>query len=85
MQNEVTDRSRIEAGWHSRGFSCGLWVDSPGQRWEDYVHATDELLMVLEGELDLEMQGRAFRPKPGDEVFNVGGMTARWLYGYKGN
>ena len=88
-------RSKIEQDWQSRGFSCGLWVDPPGQVWEDYVHATDELLMVLEGELELEMQGRVFRPKVGEEVFipgsvthsvrNVGGTTAQWLYGYKGN
>jgi mannose-6-phosphate isomerase-like protein (cupin superfamily) len=84
---------RIERGWRARGFSCDLWVDPPGRVWEGYVHATDELLMVLEGELEVEMQGRRFRPKTGEEVFipahvthsvrNVGGTTARWLYGYK--
>lgn len=87
------DRAHVESEWRARGFSCGLWVDPPGQVWEDYVHSTDELLMVLEGELELEMQGRTFRPKNGEEVFiparaahsvrNVGGTTARWLYGYK--
>jgi mannose-6-phosphate isomerase-like protein (cupin superfamily) len=87
------NRTEIEKSWHSRGFSCDLWVDPPGQVWEDYVHSVDELLMVVEGELELEMQGRTFRPKPGEEVFipanvvhsvrNVGGTTARWLYGYK--
>jgi len=84
---------RIERDWRARGFSCDLWVDPPGRVWEGYVHATDELLMVLEGELEVEMQGRRFRPKTGEEVFipahvthsvrNVGGTTARWLYGYK--
>lgn len=87
------DYKKIEQNWHSRGFSCGLWVDPPGQMWEDYIHQTDELVMVLEGELELEMQGRVFRPKIGEEVLipakaahsvrNVGGTTARWLYGYK--
>ena len=84
---------QVEKDWEQRGFSCGLWIDPPGQVWEDYVHGTDELLMVLEGELELEMQGRTWRPKQGEEVFipaqvthsvrNVGGTTARWLYGYK--
>ena len=88
------DRIQVERDWHSRGFSCGLWVDPPGQMWEDYVHSMDELLMVLEGELELELQGRTFRPKQGEEVLisahvrhtvrNVGGTTARWFYGYKG-
>jgi mannose-6-phosphate isomerase-like protein (cupin superfamily) len=87
------DRKHVESEWHGRGFSCGLWVDPPGQVWEDYVHATDELLMIVEGDLELEMQGRRFRPKKGGEVFipacvphsvrNVGGTTAQWLYGYK--
>ena len=86
-------QSEIECDWWARGFSCGLWVDPPGQVWEDYVHATDELLMVLEGELELEMKGRVFRPQQGEEVFipaqvihsvrNVGDTAARWLYGYK--
>ena len=89
----TADRAHIERDWRARGFSCGLWVDPPGQVWEDYVHSADELLMVLEGELELEMQGRTFRPKNGEEVLiparvthsvrNVGSMTARWLYGYK--
>lgn len=92
----LTDKNllQVEQDCHSRGFSCGPWVDPPGQLWEDYVHSMDELLMVLEGELELEMQGRTFRPKQGEEVLiparvrhmvrNVGGTTARWLYGYKG-
>lgn len=89
----TVDREQIEREWRLRGFSCGLWVDPPGQVWENYVHSTDELLMVLEGELELEMQGRTFRPKRGEEVSiqarvthsvrNVGGTTVRWLYGYK--
>ena len=87
------DRAHVETAWRIRGFSCGLWVDPPGQVWEDYVHSTDELLMVLEGELELEMRGLAFRPKTGEEVLiparethsvrNIGGTTAQWLYGYK--
>jgi mannose-6-phosphate isomerase-like protein (cupin superfamily) len=87
------DRARIAKDWQARGFSCGLWVDPPGQVWEDYVHSTDELLMTLEGALELEMQGKTFRPAIGEEVLipactnhsvrNIGGTTARWLYGYK--
>jgi mannose-6-phosphate isomerase-like protein (cupin superfamily) len=87
------DRAQVERDWRTRGFSCGLWTDPPGQVWEGYVHGVDELLMVLEGELELEMQGRTFKSKIGEEVFiparvthsvrNVGGTTVRWLYGYK--
>lgn len=87
------DQTHVESEWYARGFRCGLWVDPPGQVWEDYVHASDELLMVLEGELELEMRGRTFRPRNGEEILiparethsvrNVGSTVARWLYGYK--
>ena len=33
----------------SRSLSCDLWVDPPGQVWEDYVHVTDESVMPVEG------------------------------------
>jgi mannose-6-phosphate isomerase-like protein (cupin superfamily) len=87
------ERAQIEQDWKAKGFSCDLWVDPPGQVWENYVHSVDEVVMVLEGALELELQGRRFRPKVGEEVFipahvthsvrNVGGTTARWLYGYR--
>jgi quercetin dioxygenase-like cupin family protein len=90
---ERADRAAIERDWHARGFSCGLWTDPPGQEWRDFVHATDELVMLLEGDIELEIAGRTFRPSTGEEVLipahtahtvrNVGGKTARWLYGYK--
>jgi mannose-6-phosphate isomerase-like protein (cupin superfamily) len=76
------------------GEAAGSPLIRPGQVWKDYTHSTDELLMVLEGELELEMQGRTIRPRRGEEVLiparvrhtvrNVGGTTARWLYGYQG-
>ena len=40
------DQNKIEKDWAKRGYSCGLWVDPPGQLWEDYVHDTDELLSI---------------------------------------
>lgn len=87
------DMEAVQQDWARRGFSCGLWIDPPGQVWRDYTHPADELLMVMEGELELEIDGRTLRPRLGEEVFipagarhtvrNVGGGTARWLYGYR--
>lgn len=89
----VIDRSHIAAAWASRGFSCELWTDPPGQRWEDFTHATDELIVVLEGQMEFAVKGRVHRPAPGEELLipacavhsarNIGTSTARWLYGYK--
>ena len=87
------DQHVVAAEWQARGFSCDLWVDPPGQVWEDYRHATDELVMPVAGRLELEFEGQCFRPAPGEEIFipacvshtvrNIGGTTAKWIYGYK--
>ena len=89
----MTNRQDVARDWATRGFSCELWVDPPAQRWEDFVHDTDELVVVLEGELEFEIDGDISHPRTGEEVYipagavhsvrNIGGTTARWLYGYK--
>ncbi|MFZ5469804.1 MAG: cupin domain-containing protein [Myxococcota bacterium] len=87
------DRDAIARSWRERGFSCGLWVDPPGQVWTDYVHDVDELAMIVEGDVEREIDGKAHRPMPGEEVFipararhtvrNLGRGESRWLYGYR--
>ena len=82
----------VSTEWEARGFSCDLWVDPPGQCWEDFVHSTDELVLVVEGELEFEISGVISHPDIGEETFipagalhsvrNIGGSTAKWLYGY---
>ncbi len=69
----LLDRTLIERDWRGRGFGYGLWTDRPGQEWNDFVHGTDELLMVVEGELELEMQGGMWNPKSGEEIL-IGGQ-----------
>ena len=86
------DQNTVANNWRQWGFSCELWVDPPGQRWEDFVHAVDELAMVLEGDVEFEIDGVIHHPRPGEELFipagalhsvrNQGKTTARWLYGY---
>jgi len=86
------DRSSVEPDWARRGYSFGIWVDPPGQEWRDFVHATDELVMLVEGELELTCGGRTCRPAIGEEVLipartrhtvrNVGAGRSRWFYGY---
>ncbi len=91
MEAEV-DQGAVARGWRERGFSCGLWVDPPGQVWEDYVHPVDELVVLVDGEVEFEVEGRVHRPRVGEElripararhtVRNVGHGESRWLYGY---
>lgn len=86
------DPDQIAADWKARGFSCELWTDPPGQRWEDFTHATEEVVIVLEGEMEFEVAGQIMHPQSGEEfvipagavhsVRNIGSTTARWLFGY---
>lgn len=93
MTTDADRRQRITRDWAARGFSCELWIDPPGERWEDFVHARDELVMVLEGDMEFEIEGRLYHPGAGEELFipagarhsarNIGTTTARWLFGYR--
>jgi mannose-6-phosphate isomerase-like protein (cupin superfamily) len=93
MPTMDTDLGPVRAAWERDGYSCDLWVDPPGREWRDFVHAADERVRVLEGTIELTARGRTERLGPGDEAFiparhphtvrNVGGTTARWLYGYR--
>jgi mannose-6-phosphate isomerase-like protein (cupin superfamily) len=77
--------------WKKRGLSCYTWVNTPAQRWEDLVHTTDEVVMVLEGKMEFEVEGEIFHLNIGEELFipahaihsarNIGDVTARCLYG----
>jgi hypothetical protein len=42
------NREQIARDWANRGFSCDLWIDPPGKRWENFTHATDELNYLAE-------------------------------------
>ena len=84
---------RVATDWAARCFSCDLWTDAPGKRWEDFTHADDELVTVLEGDMEFEVEGEVHHPPPGEELLmpaeaihsarNIGSTTARWLYGYR--
>ena len=58
----------IKQNWNSRGYSFGVFHDPPGQVWADFVHRTDELVVLAEGEIEVEVEGKA-------ERFQIGGMV----------
>ena len=86
------DQPAVAAEWRRRGYSCGKFVDPPGQCWEDFVHHCNELVTVVEGRLEMEISGETVTMEPGDEVFipkgarhsvrNIHDATSIWLYGY---
>jgi len=91
----IPDIESVRQNWHQRGFSCDLWIDPPDQRWEGYVHNTDELVMVVEGMVEFEVDGVIHHPvTPAQELLiragtvhsvrNLGKTQVRWLYVYAG-
>lgn len=87
----TVNAEEIAQSWYERGYRCELWEDRPGHQWADRVHDTDEIFMVVEGDLELEMNGEKLRPQPGEELMiparthhtirNVGETRTRWLRG----
>ena len=84
---------QIKKDWNSRGYSFGIFKDPPGQVWADFVHKTDELVVLAEGQIEIEIEGKSQQPPIGKEVFfpakakhtvrNVGKTINAWYYGYK--
>ena len=87
------NQEKIKKDWESRGYSFGVFKDPPGQVWADFVHRTDELVMLAEGEIELEIEGKTQRPLICQEVFipanvihtvrNVGNTNNVWYYCYR--
>ena len=59
----------IKKDWNLRGYSFGVFRDPPGQVWADFVNKTDELVVLSEGEIEVEIEGKAKRFQIGDMVF----------------
>ena len=50
----MSTEEQVKKRWQKKGFSFGVFVDPPGQRWENFSHPTDELFMLFFGELATE-------------------------------
>lgn len=93
MEAKKIDRGIVRSAWARDGFSCELWVDPPNQVWHDFQHDVEERILLLEGEIQVELSGKTVVMHQGDEltipastrhtVRNCTGSQARWLYGYR--
>tara|TARA_B100001559_G_C15918759_1_gene357712 strand:- start:173 stop:445 length:273 start_codon:yes stop_codon:yes gene_type:complete len=86
-------QEKIRENWESRGYSFGVFKDPPGQVWEDFVHRTDELVVLAVGDIEIEIEGKSQQPQIGEEIFipansihtvrNIGKTNNVWYFGYK--
>ena len=89
----LLDLDTMRQRWRRRGFSCDVWRDPPGQVWADFVHDTDELVMLVDGSLEIRMNGDTLPARIGEEILipagvshtvrNTGNTTNSWFYGYR--
>lgn len=73
-------------------FTFGTFRDPYGQVWRDFVHDTDEFVVVADGSMEIEVAGEKAECGPGDLVripaqaphtlitLSEGGSV--WHYGY---
>lgn len=88
----VVNKGKIQKDWNSRGYSFGVFTDPPGQVWQDFVHNSDELFMVVKGEVEIILDDKSLMPTIGEEIFipkgcihtvkNIGDTVSEWYYGY---
>ena len=82
---------QIKKDWNLRGYSFGIFKDPPGQVWADFVHKKDEIVVLAEGEIEIEWKSQQppirkgiFIPaKAKYTVRNVGKTINTWYFGYK--
>jgi quercetin dioxygenase-like cupin family protein len=44
------------------------WACVDGKLTEDFTHAADEVMIVVEGDMEFEVEGEVHRPEPGAEL-----------------
>ena len=86
-------QEKIRENWESRGYSFGVFKASPGQVWANFVHRTDELIVLAGGNIEIEIEGKSQKPQIGEEIFipansihtvrNIGKTNNVWYFGYK--
>ena len=86
-------QEKIRENWESRGYSFGVFKDPPGRVWADFVHRTDEIVVLAGGDIEIEIEGKSQQPRIGEEIFipansihtvrNIGKTNNVWYYGYK--
>jgi len=86
------DRERVRRDWADEGFSFGVFRDRPGQEWNDFVHYSDEYVLVAEGKMSITVGDEHYEAAAGDLVRIPRGTShslrtlsaagSVWLYGY---
>ncbi|HAR67014.1 MAG TPA: cupin domain-containing protein [Lentisphaeria bacterium] len=58
----------IVGNWQERGFSCDRESLAPGEVTDRRIHTFDQLIVLLSGEVTVEIAGETFKPAIGEEL-----------------
>lgn len=95
MKEHNIDVEKIKNEWQSKGFKCETYSTPAGDYWSSEGHESDEVFILLEGELEVSFQGKTYHPTIGEEfrvpanvshTFKNPGATSNnliWLYAYE--
>lgn len=86
------DQEEVRTLWAEEGFDFGIFRDPPEQEWNDFVHGTDEYVLVAKGRLTISVGDQVADCNPGDLVRIPKGVPhslkttspagSVWFYGY---
>jgi mannose-6-phosphate isomerase-like protein (cupin superfamily) len=89
----VTGKTAYQERFWKRGFTCNLQTDPPGKRWAVHHHQVDEIVVLLQGQLEIVMGARSKKLKVGEEcvvpysmphaIHNPGRTQSHYLYGFR--
>ncbi|NEP06884.1 MAG: cupin domain-containing protein [Okeania sp. SIO2G4] len=95
MKDLNIDFEKLKNEWENKGFKCETHETPPGDYWSSDGHESDEIFILLEGELEVSFEGKTYYPTLGQEfrvpanvphTFKNPGTTANhliWLYAYQ--
>lgn len=87
----TVDIAEIAKNWKRRGFRCEIHTAPCGKCWANRAHEDDELIMALDGDVEVDLRGETVHLKPGEELLvpagmlhtmrNAGNSASQWLSG----
>lgn len=95
MKNLNIDFEKLKNEWENKGFKCETHETPPGDYWSSDGHESDEIFILLEGELEVSFEGKTYYPTVAQEfrvpanvphTFKNPGTTANhliWLHAYQ--
>ena len=64
----IPSEEEILTSWRDRGLECRICAGAPGEVDEDLVSTADTTILLLQGDLEMEVDEEFMRPQVGEEV-----------------